>query len=119
MVEQLRQSSVDAHRPLLRVVGPVSRPIAVGLVLALDKEGWDMAVLPFGPFELGGRWRPRGDEDSVLLLKGRDPALAAAPGARELAGEGPTYLYLLTDPALYPTDTPEAVGSRRTRRRPS
>jgi len=92
------------RRPLLRVVGPVSRPVAVALILALDKLPLRFAVEPFGPFELGGRWAPDGTEDAVLTVQGKDPALAALPQVTELSGEGSVYLYLSSSP---PTPKPE------------
>jgi hypothetical protein len=90
------------RRVLVRVLGPVSRPAAIGLCLALDKRGVSMAVAPFGPFRFTGRRAPNGSEDAMLLIKGQDPELAARPGAEELGGEGGFFVYLLTDPQLFP-----------------
>ncbi len=100
LIEETRKRlpSPPPRRPLLRVVGPVSRPVAVALILALDKLPLHFAVEPFGPFQLGGRWTPNGTEDAVLTVQGKDPAVAALPQVTELSGEGSVYLYLSSSP---------------------
>jgi hypothetical protein len=72
-------------RFLLRVGSGVDRDAVLGLILALDKARLRFAVLPFGPYRLDGRLRPRGGEQGELHV-GEVPAtgevvpLSSTPG---------------------------------------
>ena len=78
------QLAVETRWPFLLRVGPGADPrVALGLILALDKARLRFAVEPFGPYLLGGRFTPRGDEVGQLLLgdifpRGRAKAVAVA-----------------------------------------
>ena len=58
-----------------------------------------IAVRPFGPFHLGGRWTPDGTEDARLVLGEEDTALASEPGVRLLGREAGLFAYLVPAPA--------------------
>ena len=63
------QLAVESRWPFLLRVGPGADPrVALGLILALDKARLRVTVEPFGPYLLGGRFTPRGDEVGQLLL---------------------------------------------------
>ncbi len=80
----LAQLAVESRWPFLLRVGPGADPrVALGLILALDKARLRFTVEPFGPYLLGGRFAPRGDEVGQLLLgdiapTGRAKAVAVA-----------------------------------------
>ena len=82
-------------RPLVEVGPHVDRDLVLGVLLGLDKKGRPFAVQPFGPFRLGGRWRPDGAEDARLVLGEEDAALAATPGVRLLGREAGLFAYLV------------------------
>jgi hypothetical protein len=69
--------------------------MALGVVLALDKGGVRFAVRPFGPFQLGGRWLPRGDEDARVVLSREDAALAGRPNVHVAGSEGGVVAYVV------------------------
>jgi hypothetical protein len=88
-------SRVGAWRPLVEVRPHTDRDLALGVLLAMDKAGARFAVHPFGPFRLGGRWRPDGTEDARLVLGPENPALTAEAGARLLGREAGLFAYLV------------------------
>jgi len=96
LAEAVAPPLAEASRRALVEVGPdADRDLVLGVLLALDKGGARMAVSPFGPFRLRGRWAPDGTEDARLLLMGEDAALASKPGVRQLGREAGLFAYLV------------------------
>jgi hypothetical protein len=86
--------STTSHRALVEVAPHTDRDLVLGVVLAMDKAGTRFAVLPFGPFRLGGRWTPDGTEDARLVL-GPEDVMAGTPGVRLLGRDAGLFAYLV------------------------
>jgi hypothetical protein len=82
------------RRPLVVVASPAARPLALGLLLELDKRGAAFAAQPFGVFRFPPAWHP-GSEDATLVLDrmGRSGGLRGEVVIRD----GPYRLALLLD----------------------
>jgi hypothetical protein len=78
------------RRPLVEVQPGTDRDLVLGVLVALDRRGVHFAVRPFGPFDLTGRWGPRGDEDARVVLGPE----SSASGPR-LARESGLYVSLV------------------------
>jgi hypothetical protein len=87
--------ATTSRRPLLEIAPHTDRDLVLGVLLALDKTGTRFAVRPFGPFRLGGHWKPDGTEDARIVVGPEDEGLAARPGVRLLGRESGLFAYLL------------------------
>ena len=87
--------ATTSRRPLLEIGPHTDRNLVLGVLLALDKTGTRFAVRPFGPFRLGGHWKPDGTEDARIVVGQEDEGLAARPGVRLLGREAGLFAYLL------------------------
>jgi hypothetical protein len=55
------------RRPLVEVRPGTDRDLVVGVLVALDRRAVRFSVVPFGPFDLSGRWGPGGEDARVVL----------------------------------------------------
>jgi hypothetical protein len=69
-------AEAGVRRPLVEVRPGTDRDLVVGVLVALDRRDVPFAVVPFGPFDLAGRWGPRGEDARVVL--GPEGAVAGA-----------------------------------------
>lgn len=79
--------------PLFVVTDPTSRPVALGVLLELDKRGVDFGVKPFNVIRFPPAWQTARQDATV--------AFGRQPGAGEmLVREGAYRVVLLSEPAV-------------------
>jgi len=92
VVKERAALDIGRRRFLLRVAPHEDQALAVGLILALDKQKIPFSVEPFGSCRFEGRFTPRGNEWAELLVGN----LEARPGAvRVDASDGVSVVWQL------------------------
>ena len=108
--------ATTTRRPLLEIAPHTDRDLVLGVLLALDKTGTRFAVRPFGPFRLGGHWKPDGTEDAHRRRpRGRGPRRASGRAPVSAARSG-LFAYLLP-PYNRPFGDPETDADEEGRHR--